>query len=236
MTGVMVAVGFLLTIQLSSQQSGTQSLSSYVDLKTQIAEQLQEQKMLEAQVAKARAQVVQYQSAKGHRVATLQALKQDAAAVQREAGLKSISGPGIEISIYYDPTLPYDAQTAGLFEANADQELGLIVNDLYANGATAISINGQRLVTTSSIRLVTGLNGDSTLQVNAIPVVEPYVISAVGDIQRMKAILTVDNVATQLNLMQEQCVITPYPGEKGVTVPPYKGPLPGQFAKEVQGK
>lgn len=235
LTGITTIVGFLLTVQMSSRQpnSGASNPSSYIDLRTQIQEQLQEHETLLSQIDKAQQQVGTYQNAKGHQSGLLKALQQDANNVAKDAGITSVSGPGITIGISFDPSLPFDEKTAGLFDQIADQELGLIVNDLYANGAQAISINGQRLVTTSSIRLVSGLSGQGTLQVNTVPVAMPYVITAVGNIQRMQAILTLNNVATELMVMQERCVVTPFPGAKGVTVPGYQGPLPGNFAKEV---
>lgn len=235
-TGVAVVVGFLLTVQLTShpQITGSAALSSYIDLRTQIEEQNQEHQTLLRQIAKAEAQVSEYRAAAGHGTSMMNALQQDAQSVAKEAGLTEVSGPGITIQIYYDPTLPFDEKTAGLFDQISDQEIGLIVNDLFANGATAISINGQRLVTTSSIRLVSGLSGNSTLQVNTVPITQPYVITAAGDIQRMQAILTLNNTVPELNIMQEQCIITPHTGAKGVIVPGYRGPLPGNFAKEVQ--
>lgn len=233
-TGITTVIGFLLTVQLTSRQpSATTGMSSYIDLRTQIQEQMQEHQILASQIAKAGEQVAQYQAATGHSTQMMNALKADAKNVAKEAGLTDVTGPGITIQIEYDPTLPYDAQTAGLFDQIADQEIGLIVNDLFANGATAISINGQRLVTTSSIRLVTGLSGDSTLQVNTVPITMPYVITAVGDSKRMQAVLTLNNTVPELNLMQEQCLITAHSDKNPVTVPGYQGPLPGSFAKEV---
>lgn len=71
------------------------------------------------------------------------------------------------------------------------------------------------------------------LQVDTNPIPSPYVITAMGDIDRMQAILTVNNVKDDLNIMQEDCVTTAHPGPNGVTVPAYTGPLPGHWAKEV---
>jgi uncharacterized protein YlxW (UPF0749 family) len=234
LTGVSAVVGFMLTVQLSSKpQVKSGSLSNYLDLRTQIQEQLQEHKILMQDISKQSAQLVQYRAAEGHRSDMLKVLQQDAKNVEQEAGRTPVSGSGITIQIQYDPNLPYNAKTAGLFDQIADQELGLIVNDLYANGARAISINGQRLVTTSSIRLVSGLSGIATLQVNTVPVTMPYVLTAVGDVSRMEAILTLNDVKQQLEIMQERCTITPYTGKQQVTVPAYDGPLPGTWAKEV---
>jgi len=234
LTGIGAAIGFMLTVQLSSRtQSSDQGISSYVDLRTQLQEQEQEQQTLLQDIEKQRAQLLQYQAAQGHTGDLLKALQEDAKNVAAAAGLTDATGPGITIRIQYDPNLPFMEKTAGMFDQIADQELGLIVNLLFANGATAISINGQRLVTTSSIRLVSGLGGMNTLQVNTVPLTSPYVITAVGDVSKMEAILTVNDVLVGLNLMQEDCVITGYPGANGVTVPKYQGPLPGHWAKEV---
>lgn len=236
LTGISAAIGFMLTVQISSRpQSSPESLSSYLDLRTQIQEQMQENKVLEDEIAKQNSVLYQYKNSSGQSSEMLKALKQDAQAVEAAAGRTTVTGPGITMKIQYNPNLqPIDGD-AGLFELMADQELGLIVNDLYANGAKAISINGQRLVTTSSIRLVSGLDPTSAiLQVNTVPVTMPYVITAMGDVDKMQAILTLHNVQSELNRMQEDCIITEFRGEHGVTVPAYEGPLPGHFAKEVK--
>ncbi|MCL6594126.1 MAG: DUF881 domain-containing protein, partial [Alicyclobacillus sp.] len=66
-----------------------------------------------------------------------------------------------------------------------------------------------------------------------VPVVPPYVIQAVGDVDKMQAVLTLNNVVADLALMQENCTITPHRDSRGITVPGYEGPLPGTWAKEV---
>ncbi|MCL6593219.1 MAG: DUF881 domain-containing protein, partial [Alicyclobacillus sp.] len=214
----------MLTVQLTSRPQSSALPSSYVDLRTQVLEQLQENQLLAQQISKQRAQLVQYQAAQGKESDLLKALQEDEHNVAAEAGLTAVSGPGLTLSIQYDPSLPYYEKTAGLFDQIADQEIGMIVNLLFANGATAISINGQRLVTTSSIRLVVGLSGIGVLQVNTYPVSQPYVITAVGDVAHMQAVLTVNNIQTLLRLMQEACIIRVHPGPHGVRVPGYNGP------------
>ncbi|WP_051662922.1 DUF881 domain-containing protein [Alicyclobacillus macrosporangiidus] len=236
LTGISALVGFMLTVQISSRPQGSSApISSYVDLRTEIQAQMQENRILTDEIAKQRAQLVQFEAAQGRQSDLLKALQQDKKNVDREAGLTPVNGPGITITIRFDPNLPYYDKTAGLFDEIADQEIGLIVNQLFANGATAIAINGQRLVTTSSIRLVSSLGGSVSLQVNTVPIVPPYVISAVGDVDRMMAVLTLNNVQAELATMQEDCIITPHRDQKGVTVPGYVGRLPGTWAKEVSG-
>lgn len=209
-------------------------MSSYLDLRSQIAEQLAEHQILVKDISSESAQVAQFKTASGSQAELRQALQADAATVAAQAGISPVTGPGLQIVIRDNPKLPFVAEYAGQFGKESDQIVSQIVNDLFANGATAISINGQRLVTTSSIRLVQGLGQYlGTLQVNTYPIAIPYVITAQGDINHMMAVLTVNNVKTSLNLMQEDCLIHAKPGPHGVRVPGYTGPLPGTWAKEV---
>lgn len=61
-----------------------------------------------------------------------------------------------------------------------DRDMQRVVNGLWASGAEAISINGQRLTALSAIRAA----GDAILVDNK-PLVPPYTVLAVGDGQRL---------------------------------------------------
>lgn len=232
LTGISAVLGFMLTVQLASRPTTDSTSSSYIDLRTQIAEAAQEQSILAHDISKAKAQLAEFEAASGSQSSLRQVLQADAANVAQEAGTVPTSGPGIVITIQDDPSLYYP-QFAGTFQKESDQWVSLVVNYLFGNGATAISINGQRLVTTSSIRLVSGIDGLGGLHVNMHPITMPYVITAVGNINNMEAALTVYQVKMYLNLMGEDFIIKAYPGKNGVTVPGYSGPLPGTWAKEV---
>lgn len=234
LTGVCAVLGFMLTVQLTSRaQSSTSTPTSYLDYRTQVYEQLQEQTILAQDIAKEKVQLKQYQLSGGNQAAMQAALRKDAQTVATEAGLTTVSGNGLTMTIQDDPNLPFYQATAGQFQQNADVIISQIVNDLFGVGATAISINGQRLVTTSSIRLVSGLGPITDLQVNTYPIQMPYVITAIGNVQDMQSVLTVDQIQPELNLMQEDFIVKSYTGSKHVTVPGYSGPLPGAWAKEV---
>jgi uncharacterized protein YlxW (UPF0749 family) len=61
-----------------------------------------------------------------------------------------------------------------------DGDLQLVVNALWAAGAEAVSINGQRLGPTSAIRFA----GEAVL-VDFKPVTNPYEVRAIGDPQTL---------------------------------------------------
>ncbi|GAA0767493.1 DUF881 domain-containing protein [Clostridium subterminale] len=91
------------------------------------------------------------------------------------AGLTNVEGPGI--TIYIDPK-------ASLFTSQVedipiqDYELLTIVNELYAAGAEAVSINDIRLIGNSSIRVA-----GNSIRINneRISPQERIVIKAIGD-------------------------------------------------------
>jgi uncharacterized protein YlxW (UPF0749 family) len=92
-----------------------------------------------------------------------------------------VTGPGLLVTLANakssadsDPVGETSEEAAG--GRVRDGDLQLVVNALWAAGAEAISINGQRLGPTSAIRFA----GEAVL-VDFRPVTNPYEISAIGD-------------------------------------------------------
>jgi uncharacterized protein YlxW (UPF0749 family) len=100
---------------------------------------------------------------------------------ERDAGAVPVSGPGLLVTLA-DAKADADADPVGGKAAEdprgdvRDGDLQLVVNALWAAGAEAISINGQRLGPTSAIRFA----GEAVL-VDFKPVTNPYEVSAIGD-------------------------------------------------------
>jgi uncharacterized protein YlxW (UPF0749 family) len=109
-----------------------------------------------------------------------QALDELARAEQGAAAV-AVTGPGLLVTLANaDPSADQDP-VGGTVEEDSrgrvqDGDLQLVVNALWAAGAEAVSINGQRLGPTSAIRFA----GEAVL-VDFRPVTSPYEISAIGD-------------------------------------------------------
>ncbi|MGY1826077.1 MULTISPECIES: DUF881 domain-containing protein [unclassified Blastococcus] len=92
----------------------------------------------------------------------------------------AVTGPGLLVTLANAEADADDDPLGGAGGSEAvqvaDGDLQLVVNALWAAGAEAVSINGQRLGPTSAIRFA----GEAVL-VNFRPVSSPYRISAVGD-------------------------------------------------------
>ncbi|SHN59425.1 Uncharacterized conserved protein YlxW, UPF0749 family [Geodermatophilus obscurus] len=103
------------------------------------------------------------------------------AGAELAAAVPPVSGPGLLVTLA-DAGPDADADpVGGTTEADPrgqvrDGDLQLVVNALWASGAEAVSINGQRLGPTTAIRFA----GEAVL-VDFRPVTNPYLVSAVGD-------------------------------------------------------
>jgi uncharacterized protein YlxW (UPF0749 family) len=236
LTGVSALIGFMMTVQIASRPTTESTAGSYIDYRTQIAEQVQEHAILEQDISKTKAQIAEYHAASGSTDSLQQALAHDAAGVSQAAGTSPLSGPGLLITIRDNPLLPTSSQYADTFGTESDQFISLVVNYLFGNGAQAISINGQRLVTTSSIRLVQGAIGVGGLHINTHVIAQPYVITAIGDTVNMQAALTVNRIQATFNVIGEDFIVKSESGKNALTVPGYQGFLPGTWAKEVSGR
>ena len=90
------------------------------------------------------------------------------------AGTTKMAGPGLEIRLSDSHrTARSDTDRESLTVHDVD--LQLVVNALWAAGAEAIAVNGQRLVATSPIRAA-----GETITVNFRPLVPPYKVEAIG--------------------------------------------------------
>ncbi|MGW5045488.1 DUF881 domain-containing protein [Streptomyces griseoluteus] len=104
------------------------------------------------------------------------------------SGAVAVHGPGVklvvndakEASSGGDGTNP--RESAGFSDTGRvrDRDMQRVANGLWASGAEAVSINGQRLTALSAIRAA----GDAILVDNR-PLVPPYTVLAVGDGQKL---------------------------------------------------
>jgi len=106
----------------------------------------------------------------------------DLAQAERGAAAVPVTGPGLLVTLANaDPGADDDPVGGRTTEEDPrgrvrDGDLQLVVNALWAAGAEAVSINGQRLGPATAIRFA----GEAVL-VDFRPVTNPYEVSAVGD-------------------------------------------------------
>ena len=125
------------------------------------------------------------------------------------AGLTEVSGTGVTVTMN-------DSSNKGGGDMNAylvhAEDILQVVNELYAAGAEAVSINGQRMVSGSAVSCA-----GSIVMVNGVRVAAPFEIKAVGEPSVLNAALhfpggVVDNLAPwgiEITVKEETAVTVP---------------------------
>lgn len=101
------------------------------------------------------------------------------------AGMADVSGSALKVTLN---DAPPDQPIPEGFDANAlvvhQQDLQAVVNALWAGGADGITLQGQRLISTTGIKCV-----GNTVVLHGVPYSPPYEIVAVGDPVALQAAL-----------------------------------------------
>ncbi|WP_339062324.1 DUF881 domain-containing protein [Tepidibacillus marianensis] len=91
------------------------------------------------------------------------------------AGLLDVEGPGIVVILNDSKKAKEISGDVSSYIVH-EQDLRRVVNELFASGAEAVSVNGERMIGTSTIKCV-----GPTITVNSIKKAPPFEIKAIGD-------------------------------------------------------
>ncbi len=96
------------------------------------------------------------------------------------SGLGTVTGPGLRVVLTDAEAASENPEDLDLRVQDVD--LQVLVNGLWAAGAEAIGVNGQRVGATTAIR-----SAGSAVLVDLVPLVGPYTVDAIGDAGAMQA-------------------------------------------------
>ncbi|MCY0874833.1 MAG: DUF881 domain-containing protein [Firmicutes bacterium] len=234
--GVSIVLGFMLSLEAHIDRSSTVAgYTSYLEVSDQLTSALAQTPLLRTAFTRAQQEHTALAATLSHDRLGMTLLRAEALRLDKEAGLTPEAGPGVIITINFDPNLPV---IPGLRYVDEATQIQMLVNYLMASGAEAIAINGQRLVTTSSIRSVNGLNEvpgpfSGILQVNEVPVKAPYKVAVIGPAAAIANMLSVEDLAGQFQLLDQSFRLQTFASSHLVRVPGYTGVLPGAYSTEV---
>lgn len=138
------------------------------------------------------------------------------------AGLTPATGPGIEVVLDDAPRrLDRDPATDNDDLVVHQQDLDAVVNAVWAGGAEAVAVMGQRIVSTSAIVCV-----GSTVLVDGRPFTPPYRITAVGEPGPIREALDAEpGVDLYREYVEEFGLRYDVETMRETTLMPYDGPL-----------
>ena len=139
----------------------------------------------EEQLAALQAQVQALTDQAASRNGTVAAARDAGEAGELSAGLVPLTGPGVEITLDDAPrrpdgSLPIGARPDDVVIHQSDVQA--VVNAVWASGADAVAIMGQRLIATSAVRCV-----GNVLLLHGRTWSPPFVVTAIGDVDAVRA-------------------------------------------------
>ena len=138
------------------------------------------------------------------------------------AGLEDVEGPGIMITL---DDLMF-GETVGFPLISHDKML-LLVNELNAAGAEAISINGQRIISTTEIR-----QAGTHVNINTVEFAPPFIFKAIGDSKTLEgAIMMRGGIIEEIQGSEIAVTVTQ---EQDIKILKYNGVIERKFAKVIK--
>ncbi len=175
--GVLALCGALMTTS-ARESAGTQLRSEVSTLPEVVQERGEEADTLQQEVDAARLRVEALRDSAGEGDDTVRAANDALEDAREGASAAEVTGDGLEVVLDDAPRSAMDTYEG--VEANDllihQQDVEAVMNALWAGGATGMTVQDQRLVSTSSVQCV-----GNTLRVNGRVFSPPYSIRAVGD-------------------------------------------------------
>jgi uncharacterized protein YlxW (UPF0749 family) len=171
----LVLVGFVAAAQWNSSGPRQQfATSAQQVLARQVVDLQREEASLTDRLGVQEAKIREFQAQSAGSQTTLDSANRQLEVARLAAGLTRVQGPGVIVEIADSKRIVPQGENPANFIVLVD-DLRDLVTALWASGAEAISINGERLVATSSIYGV----GSSVL-VNTAFLSPPFRIEAIG--------------------------------------------------------
>jgi len=223
-----VAGALFVTSSLSSKGLDLRA-ASITDLGGVVRQERQRSDELQARLASLNKEVDRL----SHQVdnTTVSRLQDQVDALQGPAGLQAVAGPGLTVTLTDAPKSEID-KAGGDSGVSVDelvvhqQDIQAVVNALWAGGAEAMTVQGQRVISTTGIKCV-----GNTVVLHGVPYSPPYRISAVGDPADLEASLRAsDYIDAYLTVVESHGLGYDVSPSARLELPAYRGSTTLKYA------
>ena len=167
--------GALFVVSAHSSEGTDLRPGRFTDLASMVSYDATRVDALKSRVSDLSGEVRQLSASVGNK--QVRAVNRKAAAMEGPAGLLTQVGPGVTVTL---SDAPQETDASSPDNPNLllvhQQDIQAVVNAMWKGGAQAITIQGQRVVSTTGIRCI-----GNAVQLQGVPYSQPYVIAAVGD-------------------------------------------------------
>ena len=157
-------------------------------------------------------------------------LQADIETLSGPAGMTAVEGPGLTVTLEDAPESVRESAGDRVSEAIVhQQDIQAVVNAMWSGGAEAMMIQGQRIVSTTGIKCV-----GNTVLLHGVTYSPPYVISAIGDQERMRASLdSSPYIQAYLSAVDVWRLGWDVRSEESLEVPAYEGTENLEYARQA---
>lgn len=188
--GIFVLAGFMITVSALAARGTDLRSERNASLQDLVAAQAVRNEDLREEAESLRGEVDRLGAEQGFD----EGLSEEVAAAGYTASTLPVAGPGVQVVL---TDAPLDVRPAGVDDDALivhQQDIQAVVNALWAAGAEAMTIQGQRVIATTGIKCV----GNSVV-LHGVPYAPPYVIEAIGPTEAMEDSLA-DSRSVQIYL------------------------------------
>lgn len=224
---VCVILGFIITTHLKSVQynqiQGEERIRNESLVQELNKEKSKNADLLE-EISAMRSEIEAFRAEASENNDYVKAMSEQLRKAEILAGLSDVSGTGVIVTLNDSKV---EAEKNPENYIIHDDDIRKVVNELFAAGAEAVSVNGDRIVSTSAIRCV-----GPVIIINNNKYSPPYEIRAIGNSQTLAAALNQrDGVVDILrNLWKIEITVKE---EANITVPRYSGTINFKYATPV---
>lgn len=187
------------------------------ELRTELASWKEKYDAIDTEIQERELRISEYKNELNNDANSTELLSNEVKEAETYLGYRDVYGEGIVITLS-DLDSPVDYQ-----------QLLELVNELKNAGAEAISINGQRIVSTSYISLI----NNSIILIDDVKTASPYEIKAIGDKKYLESALTIKGGYID---REKVSIKIDYKIEDNIVIPKYDGEISLKYSKEYKEK
>lgn len=224
---VFVVAGFMIATGAVNARGGDLRPNRNTDLAGLIASESKRNAELAERVAVLRRDVDRLARDDGGRVP-----EERLRAAAEVAGQRAVRGPAVVVVLDDVRSAVRPAGVSPELLVVHQQDIQAVVNALWAGGAEAMTIQGQRVISTTGIKCV-----GNTVVLHGVPYAPPYVIEAIGDADALLAGLN-DSPSVQIYKQYVDVYGLGYAVDRvdSIEAPAFSGSVGLRFATPVQGQ
>ncbi len=182
---------------------------------------------LQGEVSKLRTENDNLQKTIGTSGPTSKLLNQSLQDAKAFAGLTAVDGPGVKITLIDSKKASFGPIQENIIH---DTDILSVTNELFASGAEAIDVNGQRIVGTSAVRCAGPI-----VFMDGVRIASPIIVRAIGDAKTLMGGLNIpEGVLDQIRRTDPSMVQVEE--VKNMRIGAYSGSTDRKYAKTTEGK